>query len=1311
MRRPIILRSPHKNRKLMIKRYTRLLPVGIVALAISSAASAQSSCYQNPSLEGPSQAHVVPSPWQSCYGSPDTQPGQWGITQAPSNGNSYVSFLHAGNNPNGYSEGMTQLLVPCMVAGTQYSFTVDLAHSNVYNTAGPGNCYSSLAVWGGATACARTQLLWTSGPIWNTAWQQYTITFTPTSNWCYISFEPYYITPCTGYINVMMDNISCIAPVNTSISGTNITCNGACNGTATSTPSSGTPPYSYSWAPGGQTTPTISNLCPGTYTVTVTDAASQQSTNTITITQPPALTATQTQTNINCSGQCTGTASVTVSGGVGPYTYSWAPGGQTTANVTGRCAGSYTCTITDANGCVITRTFNITQPPAFTATQAQTNILCNGQCNGSMTVTPTGGTPPYSYFWAPGGGLTPSVSNRCPGNYTCTITDANGCVLTRSFSLTQPPALTATQGQANILCNGQCTGTATITPAGGTPPYSFNWAPNGGTGPTTGSLCAGTYTATVTDANGCVATRTFNITQAPAMSASATSTPAICTASNGSATVTPTGGTAPYSYAWAPSGGNAQTATGLAANTYTCTVTDANGCTTTATVTVSTAGGISASITSTTDVSCFGGSDGTATAAPGGGTGPYTYSWAPSGGTAATETNLAIGTYTVTVTDANGCIGTATATISEPPQVAVSVTVTPVSCFGGNDGTATGTASGGVGSYTYSWTPSGATTPTATGLTIGGYTVTVTDANGCTATGSASITEPTQLTLATAGFDATCFGACDGQVVVIPNGGTQPYSFSWNTGCTSPSCNNICAGTYTITVTDGNGCTATDSAVVNQPPQITTTTSSTTSHCGQPDGSADVVASGGTGTLTYSWAPSGGTGTTEPALTPGTYTVTVTDANGCSVIDTAIVPNTPGPSGVLNASTNTSCFGACDGTADVLASAGTAPYTYAWAPVGGTNATASGLCAGTYTCTITDATGCVTTVTVAITEPAQLTVSTSAGVSICNGQSTPISATAQNGTTPYNYNWLPGPLNGGNQTVSPTVTTTYNVTVTDANGCSATGSTTVTVSPTPVAALSADQVAGCAPLLVNFTDASSVAPPSTITSWSWDFGDGTSTSQNPTHIYVTPGSYTVILTVTTSDGCTHTITMPNYINVYAVPVAGFSAGPQPTTYLNPLIFFTDESIGAATWNWSFGDINNSSSNLANPQFVYPDTGCYSVVLTVTSADGCQSTVTNPVCIDPDFAIFIPNTFTPNGDGQNETFYPVALGIDLSTYEMWIFDRWGNMIFYTDNAAKGWDGRANGGSDISQIDTYVYKIRCRDMLEVRHVYLGHVNLIR
>jgi gliding motility-associated-like protein len=331
---------------------------------------------------------------------------------------------------------------------------------------------------------------------------------------------------------------------------------------------------------------------------------------------------------------------------------------------------------------------------------------------------------------------------------------------------------------------------------------------------------------------------------------------------------------------------------------------------------------------------------------------------------------------------------------------------------------------------------------------------------------------------------------------------------------------------------------------------------------------------------------------------------------------------------------------------------------------------------------------------------------------ICSGSSTNLSATGAGGTGPYNYLWQPGGLPGNAPAITPAVTTTYTVTVTDANGCTNTATELIVVNPVPVVALSGLPLSGCAPLTVVFTDNSTVTPPAVVTSWLWDFGDGnTSTAQSPTHQYLNAGSYNVILTITSTGGCTATLTLNNYVNVDPHPVAGFSASPQPTNILEATITFTDQSTGATSWQWNFGDVGNSTSTLQNPIFLFPDTGCYMVQQVVTDANSCTDTATSLVCIDPDWAIYVPNAFTPNADGINDVFMPVGVGIEETHYDFWIFDRWGNLIFYTDDLHKGWDGKVKGGAEIAQIDTYVWKLRCRDVLGGAHKYIGKVSLIK
>ena len=296
---------------------------------------------------------------------------------------------------------------------------------------------------------------------------------------------------------------------------------------------------------------------------------------------------TISNTNVSCNGGSNGTATVVASGGAGGYTYSWAPIGGTNATATGLPVGVYTVTITDSKGCTGIVSTTITQPTAITATTSQTNVSCNGGGNGTATVVASGGAGGYTYSWAPTGGTNATATGLAAGTYTVTITDANNCQTTKSFTITQPTAMSSTTSQTNIACNGGSTGVATVNVSGGTAPYTYSWSPTGGTAATATGLSAGTYTVTVTDNNGCTLTRTFTITQPTAITATTSQTNVSCNGgSNGTATVVASGGAGGYTYSWAPSGGTAATATGLSAGTYTVTVTDNNGCTLTRTFTI-----------------------------------------------------------------------------------------------------------------------------------------------------------------------------------------------------------------------------------------------------------------------------------------------------------------------------------------------------------------------------------------------------------------------------------------------------------------------------------------------------------------------------------------------------------------------------------------------------------------------------------------------------------------------------------------------------------------------------------------------------
>jgi len=908
------------------------------------------------------------------------------------NGSNTINNLPAGT--------YTVIIVDNANCAAQQTFTVTAPNSMTITPS-----QTNILCNGGTTGSASVNVSGGSGP--------YTYTWAPSGGTAATASN----LGAGTYTVTIHDNAGCVTTQQFTItqptiltaaaSGTNVNCNGGNNGSASVNAGGGTAPFTYSWSPSGGTGATASNLTAGTYTVTVTDANGCTKTASYTVTQSPVLTASMgAPTNVLCNGGNNGAATVTAGGGIGPYTYAWSPAGGTAATGTGLTAGSYTVTVTDANGCTINSNVNITQPNAVTAAiNASTDVLCNGGNSGSASVTAGGGTPGYTYAWTPSGGTGSAANNLSAGNYTVTVTDSRGCTQTANVNITQPPVLTASTTPTNVLCNGASTGSATATPGGGTAGYTYSWSPSGGTGATETGLGAGTYTVTITDANGCTATANANISQPTAINATSSSTPTNCGASTGTATVNPSGGAGGYTFSWSPSGGNAATANNLAAGAYVVTITDANGCTATANIAVSNTAGPTATVPASTNVTCNGGANGTANANASGGTGPYTYTWTPSGGNAANATGLSAGTYTITVLDANGCSASTNVNITEPPALTAAISnTTDVLCNGGTTGNATVVAGGGTAGYTYAWTPSGGAGTTANNLAAGNYTVTVTDANGCTQTTSATIIEPTPVTAAIPPVtDVLCNGGNTGSATVNAGGGTAPYTYAWSPGGgNGATASGLAAGNYSVTVTDANGCTSTANATINQPPVLTAAISASADiTCnGANNGSATVTAGGGTVNYTYAWTPSGGTGATESNLAAGNYSVTVTDANGC-VSNASVTISEPTVLQTSTSGTNVDCNGNANGSASVSATGGTTGYSYSWTPSGGSGATASNLSGGTYYVTVTDANGCTAADSFMVVEPAILASNISSSTdALCNGSADGTASVLANGGTP-----------------------------------------------------------------------------------------------------------------------------------------------------------------------------------------------------------------------------------------------------------------------------------------------------------------------
>ena len=516
------------------------------------------------------------------------------------------------------------------------------------------------------------------------------------------------------------------------------------------------------------------------------------------------------------------------------------------------------------------------------------NVTCHGGSNGSIDVTVSGGTSPYSYSWNTGG-TTSSLNNLTAGTYRVTVTDANACTQSLSVSVTQPGAtLAATGGSSNITCHGVNDGAIDVTVSGGTIPYTYAWSRNpqaGFTDPGTQDLSAlalGTYTLNVTDNKSCSATLTFSLTEPEALTVSVGSvTNVSCFGGNdGALTVSVSGGTTPHSYLW-NTGGTTSTLNNLTAGTYRVTVTDANACTQSLSVIITQPGATLAATATggVTNVTCRGGSDGSIDVTVLGGTPPYSYLW-NTGGTTSSLSGLTAGAYRVTVKDANTCTQSLSVSITQPGVLVATVGATSVTTCGASDGSISVSISGGTSPYSYLWN-TGGTTSSLSNLSEGTYQLTVTDAAGCTQSLPVSI----NVLSATGGAtDITCHGANDGSIDLTISGGTPGYTYAWNNGLSAgTSHSNLSAGIYRLSVTDGNQCEEFFSYTITDPDVLTVSAGSVTnvSCFGGNDGALTVNVLGGTSSYSYLWN-TGGTTSTLNNLTAGTYRVTVTDANACT---------------------------------------------------------------------------------------------------------------------------------------------------------------------------------------------------------------------------------------------------------------------------------------------------------------------------------------------------------------------------------------------------------------------------------------------
>lgn len=564
---------------------------------------------------------------------------------------------------------------------------------------------------------------------------------------------------------------------------------------------------------------------------------------------------------------------------------------------------------------------------------------------------------------------------------------------------------------------------------------------------------------------------------------------------------------------------------------------------------------------------------------------------------------------------------------------------------------------------------------------------------------------------------------CAGQPVTLSIEGPALGDFNWTwspgtglsttTGITTDA-SPMTTTSYTVTGVPINPCyTASIVKTIVVIAQVccpmTTTSAFTDETClGDNDGTITLTSSMGYAPITYDigFGPTNTTGIFT-GLPPGTYNYTVTDDSLC--VNTGTVTIAPGPDccpmTISQTSVEETCIGTCDGSITITTALSVSPITYSIDGGATTQATGSftGLCAGTYPIEVIDATGCTVLDTVILNDGPPYAIATidPAGP-FCEDAPAYTMTAAQTGGT-----WAgTGITNAATGTFDPATAGpgTYTITYTMGGACGDVDTEDVIVNPLPVISFTADITQGCEPLTVTFTNTGATG------NCVWNFGDGgSSTNCDPTYTYSNAGIYDVTLTVTDANGCVNSMVMPAFINVYGLPGADFTFGPQPTTMMYPEINFTDGSTGnPVQWEWDFAGLGTSSAQ--HPTFSFDEVGSYDVELVVTTAGGCTDTIVYTIFIGDEWLIYVPNAFTPNGDGINDMFIPYVNAVDAAHYEFYVFDRWGELLYKSETPGLGWDGNYKG--QIVTNDVYVWRLVARDeTFGETHEYTGHVTVVK
>ncbi len=1021
-----------------------------------------------------------------------------------------------------------------------------------------------------------------------------------------------------------------------SMTAVDVPCRGDASATATVTLTNGSAPFTYAWdnlqtQQSSSNTASMSGLNAGPHFVLVTNRGGCTALGEITINEPSSyLDISQTiVSDVSCFGGNDGQIGVIAQGGTGSYSYAWSPSVSNTDSAINVAAGSYMVTVSDGNGCDTTRVIIVDEPYPLNLSYVAQAVSCLGGSNGSIDLTIAGGSPPFNIQWS-SGQQTEDLFAIPAGTYSVTVTDAKNCSATLSIVIGSPTSSIsiALDSIHDVSCKYGSDGSIAITANGGSLPYQYEWTnANNIVMASASSLLnnalAGSYQIKVIDSLGCFANEQYTIAE-PILELQQSKLlgDVSCHGGNdGFINQTISGGTPGYSYNWS-NGANSQDLNSLAAGGYAITITDANGCSIMDSLIINEPPSPLNSINSIQDVLCAGGNTGSINILATGGTAPYDYLW-QNGNTTNQINNLVAGNYGVTVTDAKLCVLALNLSVSEPQPLSLTSLVSPVLCFGGNNGSVDVSTSGGTGPYTYQWSDADSVILSSSNedqnnLIAGNYLIVATDAHQCQSNSSINIPQPNApLGITLTSNNINCFGASTGNINSLITGGTPPYNFTWSNAATLLNQNNLPAGQYTISVTDTNLCSSNATVILTEPASsLSSNVAASHVRCfnGQ-DGAAQLNINGGVLPYTILWS-NGSNSTILNGLTAGTYTAAITDANGCISNTGTVITQPAQPLSITSISDSVTCFSGADGSISINVSGGTMPYQIEWGQSIllmnniMNNQNISGLMAGNYLVRVTDGNQCLKSETMNILQPNQFQfLATAKAVRCFNGKDGEINIDFEGGIPPYQYLWSDSSINKNATNLAAGF---YAVSITDANRC----------------------------------------------------------IFKSNHVEVTQPDTILLSLQITPTSCTEA----SDASIVAEASGGF---------------------GDFIYEWSNGETGSTIVNLP--------AGIFSVL--TTDQNGCTRRDSILIPLSAENCFDFSNTFTPNGDGKNDTWILNHIE-DYPNAEVVILNQWGNVIFESVGYPNPWDGTFKGNPLPSA--TYYYLI---DLKNGKPVLNGPVTLLR